>query len=266
MENRVQENAADRSPDMLRDVPLERRPKHIAIVMDGNGRWAQQRGLVRSEGHRHGSHAVQRVVEESVRLGVSWLTLYCFSSENWKRPAAEVQFLMELFRQFLIEKRTELMDKQIRLNWIGRRTGVPEATLAELDATVAMTTESCEQKGGAKLNLCLAFNYGARQEIADATRQIAELVQNGKIPSDAIDERLVTDYLYTRGRPDPDLLIRTAGEMRLSNFLLWQCSYAELWVTPVLWPDFDETLLRQAVCDYAARDRRFGGVKTMEKL
>ncbi|MDD3469979.1 MAG: polyprenyl diphosphate synthase [Thermoguttaceae bacterium] len=264
MEKQVHEDVTDRSLDVLQGVPLERRPKHIAIVMDGNGRWAQQRGLPRSEGHWHGSRSVQRVVEESVRLGISWLTLYCFSSENWKRPEAEVQFLMELFRQFLREKRVELMDQRVRLSWIGRRTGVPEATLAELDTAVAVTAESCERKGGAKLNLCLAFNYGARQEIADATRQIANLTKRGEINPETIDEQMVTDYLYTKGRPDPDLLIRTAGEMRLSNFLLWQCSYAELWVTPVLWPDFDESLLRQAVRDYAVRDRRFGGVKNGE--
>ena len=238
------------------EVPPERRPQHVAIVMDGNGRWAQQRGLPRSEGHRHGSESVRRIIDEAARLGIQRLTLYCFSSENWKRSEAEVGFLMELFRQFLIERRDELMDQGVRLSVIGRRDGVPEATLREMDATVRATAMTDR-----RIDVCLAFNYGSRQEIVDAVRGIAESVRSGDRNPDSIDEQTVADALYTRSVPDPDLLIRTAGEMRLSNFLLWQCSYAELWVTPVLWPDFDARQFHQAVRDYSSRDRRFGGVE-----
>ena len=236
------------------DVPPERRPKHIAVIMDGNGRWAQQRGLLRIEGHRNGAKSVRRVVRGCIQLGVEHLTLYCFSSENWKRPKEELDALMELLRHYMIAQREEISEQNIRVSVIGRREGIPESTLAEMDKTQELT------KGNTGLHLCLAINYGARAEIVDAIRGIVSEITTGSLTVDAIDEQTVCDHLYTAGTPDPDLLIRTAGEMRLSNYLLWQISYAEVWVTQKNWPDFDEALLCEAVRDYAARDRRFGGL------
>jgi undecaprenyl diphosphate synthase len=232
----------------------ERLPRHVAIIMDGNGRWAQRRGLPRIEGHRHGVKSVRRITEECARVGIEQLTLYCLSSENWRRPQAELTFLMHLLEQYLIEERALLMRERIRVTMIGRREGIPASTLAALDATVEM----CEGNRG--LRLCLAVNYGARAEIVEAARRLAADVQAGRLEPAAIDDHLLADRLDTAGMPDPDLLIRTAGEMRVSNFLLWQISYAELWVTDTLWPDFDEPLLAEAFAAYAARDRRFGGL------
>jgi len=236
------------------DIPLEKRPRHIAAIMDGNGRWAQRRGLPRIEGHRRGVEAVRRTVRECARLGIEQLTLFCFSSENWKRPSEELQFLMQLLEHYMMEERPKLLENNIRLSVIGRREGLPLGAVKAIQETIRMT---CQNTG---LHLCLAINYGARQELTDAVRQIAQLVQAGRISPESIDEQTINQYLYTAGMPEPDLLIRTAGEMRLSNFMLWQCSYAELWVTDHCWPDFDEELLRQAIRDYAARRRRFGGL------
>jgi undecaprenyl diphosphate synthase len=229
-------------------------PRHVAIIMDGNGRWAQQRGLPRIEGHRRGVASVRRITEHCARLGIEQLTLYCLSSENWRRPAAELQFLMHLLEQYMIEERTLLMRERIRLSMIGRREGLPDSTLAELDRTVAM----CGSNDG--MRLCLAINYGSRGEIVDAAQRLAEEARAGRLPPEAIDEDLFASRLDTAGMPDPDLLIRTAGEMRISNFLLWQISYAELWVTDVAWPDFTEARLDEAVASFARRDRRFGGL------
>ncbi|MFM8634874.1 MAG: isoprenyl transferase [Planctomycetia bacterium] len=232
----------------------DRLPRHVAIIMDGNGRWAQQRGLPRIEGHRHGVKSVRRITEECTRLGIEQLTLYCLSSENWRRPQAELSFLMHLLEQYMIEERSLLMRERIQVGMIGRREGLPASTLAELDRTVAM----CRENDG--LRLCLAINYGARAEIAAAARQLAEEARAGRLDPAAIDEDLLAARLDTAGMPDPDLLIRTAGEMRISNFLLWQISYAELWVTDALWPDFDESHLSAAIASFASRDRRFGGL------
>jgi undecaprenyl diphosphate synthase len=227
-----------------------RLPRHIAIIMDGNGRWAQGRGLPRVEGHRRGVASVRHCV----RRGIGQLTLYCLSSENWRRPATELRFLMHLLEQYMIEERALLMRQRIRLSVIGRREGLPPETLAALDRTV----ELCAANDG--MRLCLAINYGSRAEIVDAARRIAGDVVAGRMRPDEIDEDAFTARLDTAGMPDPDLLIRTAGEMRISNFLLWQISYAELWVTPVAWPEFEERHLDEAVAAFASRDRRFGGL------
>ncbi len=240
----------------LADVPRERRPRHVAIIMDGNGRWAQRRHLPRIEGHRRGVASVRRTVEEAARLHLEQVTLYCLSSENWKRPQRELDFLMHLLEQYMIEERATIMQQNIVVSVIGRRDGIPAGTLAEMDKTVAMSSSNSGTR------LCLAINYGGRGEMVDAVRRIAEEVRDGKYTSAEIDEQLISDRLYTSGMPDPDLLIRTAGEMRISNFLLWQISYAELWVTERCWPEFEATDLHQAIRDFASRDRRFGGLNT----
>ena len=236
------------------EVPPAKRPRHIAAIMDGNGRWALRQGLPRIEGHRRGVEAVRRTVRECARLGIQQLTLFCFSSENWKRPTEELQFLMQLLEHYMIQERAELLENNIRLSVIGRREGLPPTALEAMEQTIRLASQNTG------LHLCLAINYGARQEIADAVRRIARQVQAGQLQPDQIDEHTIGQYLDTAGMPDPDLLIRTAGEMRLSNFLLWQASYAELWVTDRCWPEFDEALLQQAIRDYAARRRRFGGL------
>lgn len=247
-------------PDALADVPLARRPQHVAVIMDGNGRWAQRQGLPRIEGHRRGVASVRAVTEECARLHLKQLTLYCLSSENWKRPAQELEFLMHLLEQYLVEERATLLREKIRLTVIGRRDGIPDSVQAEMDRTIAMTA------GHTGLNLCLAINYGARGEITDAVRNIAAAAQRGELDPAAIDEATFEKYLYTAGMPDPDLLIRTAGEMRFSNYLLWQISYAEFWVTERCWPEFREAELHAAIRDYAARDRKFGGLNNNADL
>lgn len=229
-------------------------PQHIAIIMDGNGRWAQQRGLPRIEGHRHGVASVRRITEHCARMGIQQLTLYCLSSENWRRPAAELQFLMHLLEQYMIEEQSLLMRERIRLAMIGHRDGLPTTTLDAIDRTVA----ACEANEG--MRLCLAINYGGRGEIVDAAKKLARDACEHRIQPDQIDEALLASRLDTAGMPDPDLLIRTAGEMRVSNFLLWQISYSELWVSDALWPDFSESHLDAAIASFADRDRRFGGL------
>ncbi len=238
----------------LADVPPEKIPRHIAIIMDGNGRWARRQGLPRIEGHRRGADVVRRVTEECARLGIEQLTLYCLSSENWKRPAAEIAFLMQLLEHYMIGERKLIMDENIRCCVIGRREGIPGGALVEMDRTVSMSAANTG------MTLCLAINYGSRAELVDACRRIAEDVRDGKLAADDISEESVSDRLYTAGMPEPDLLIRTASEMRVSNFLLWQISYAEIWVTERFWPEFDEALLHAAIRDFAGRDRRFGGL------
>jgi undecaprenyl diphosphate synthase len=238
----------------LPDVPRERLPRHIAVIMDGNGRWAQQQGLPRVEGHRRGAESVRRTTEECARLGVEQLTLYCFSSENWKRPQAELDFLMGLLQQYMVEQRGTLLEHNIRVTVIGRREGLPPGALREIDQTVAAS------RGNTGLHVCLAINYGARAELVDAARRLAEEVRAGRLAPEAIDEQALAARLYTAGMPEPDLLIRTAGEMRVSNFLLWQISYAEIWVTDLCWPDFTEQEFQEALRAYAARTRRFGGL------
>ena len=232
----------------------QRLPRHVAVIMDGNGRWAQERGLPRHEGHRRGVKSVRATIEECCRLGIGQLTLYCLSSENWKRPQSELDFLMALLHQYLIDERAEIMEQNIRFTTIGRRTGLSDEVLSELDENIRVSQDN---RG---MVLCLAINYGGRAELVDAVRSLAEQVRAGTLTPDAIDEETVGNALYTAGMPDPDLLIRTAGEMRVSNFLLWQISYAELWVTEKCWPEFDEPTLRQALHDFAMRERRFGGL------
>jgi undecaprenyl diphosphate synthase len=236
------------------DVPRERWPRHIAIIMDGNGRWAQSQGLPRVEGHRRGVASVRQTVEECARLGIEQLTLYCLSSENWKRPQSELDFLMHLLEQYMIEERSTIMEQNIVVRIIGRRDGIPASVLAEMDKTIEMSSTNSGTR------LCLAINYGGRGEMVDAVRRIAEEVRDGKLAPNQIDEQCLSDYLYTAGMPDPDLLIRTAGELRISNFLLWQISYAELWVTDLCWPEFREPDLHDAIRDFASRARRFGGL------
>ena len=241
------------SPDVY-DAPPAARPEHIAIIMDGNGRWAQRQGLPRIEGHRRGVASVRRTTEECARLNLKQLTLYCLSSENWKRPQLELEFLMQLLEQYMIEERSTIMGQNIRVSMIGRRDDIPDSVQREMNKTVEMSAANTG------LRLCLAINYGGRAELVDAVREIAERVARGEITPSEISETTIGDSLYTAGMPDPDLLIRTAGEMRVSNFLLWQISYAELWVTELCWPEFREADLHQALRDYAARDRKFGGL------
>ncbi|HZZ80466.1 MAG TPA: isoprenyl transferase [Gemmataceae bacterium] len=230
-------------------------PRHIAVIMDGNGRWAQERGKQRIEGHLQGVNSVRRTIEECCRLGIGQLTLYCFSTENWKRPAEEINFLMALLKEYLIKERTEIMEQNIRFRVIGRREQLADFVLAEMDENIRVSA------GNTGMTLCLAINYSGRTELVDAVRSLAERARDGSLRPADIEEETISDALYTRGMPEPDLLIRTAGEMRVSNFLLWQISYAELWVTEKCWPDFDEATLRQALHDFARRERRFGGLK-----
>ena len=236
------------------EVPPDRRPRHVAIIMDGNGRWARRQNLPRIEGHRRGVASVRRTVEECARLKLEQLTLYCLSSENWKRPQLELDFLMHLLEQYMIEERSTIMQQNVVVRTIGRRDGIPDNVIREMDKTIELSATNTGTR------LCLAINYGGRAEIVDAVRGIAAEVRDGRLDVADIGEETVTSHLHTAGMPDPDLLIRTAGEMRVSNFLLWQISYAELWVTERCWPEFDETDLHQAFRDFAARDRRFGGL------
>jgi undecaprenyl diphosphate synthase len=241
------------------DIPKERIPRHVAIIMDGNGRWAVRRGLERIKGHQQGAKTVQTVVTECARLrkelgGPDYLTLYSFSLENWKRPVSEVSFLMEMYIDYLRQERVTMMENNIRFRQIGRLDHLPEPVLEE----VAVTLE--ETKGNDGLTLVLALNYGSRAEITDAVRAIAEKVRAGEIDPRDVSEQTISEHLYTAGMPDPDLLIRTAGEMRVSNYLLWQISYAELFVSPVLWPDFGVEDLHEGLRAFASRNRRFGAL------
>jgi undecaprenyl diphosphate synthase len=245
---------AGAKPFLLADVPAEKMPRHIAIIMDGNGRWARRQGLPRIEGHRRGAGVVRRITEECARLGIEQLTLYCLSSENWKRPAEEIGFLMQLLEHYMVGERSLIMEQGIRVSVIGRRDGIFENALKEMDQTVAMSAVNTGMR------LCLAINYGSRAELVDACRRIAQEVHCGRLRPDEINEKTIAAHLYTAGMPEPDLLIRTAQEMRVSNFLLWQISYAEIWVTDLFWPEFDEALLHAAIRDFASRDRRFGGL------
>ena len=240
--------------EILSGIPRIRWPRHIAIIMDGNGRWAQRRELPRIEGHRRGVASVRRTTEECTRLGMEQLTLYCLSSENWKRPQQEIDFLMHLLEQYMIEERATILRNDIRVRMLGRRDEIPVQVLRELDKTVELSASN----QGMWLNL--AINYGARTELVDAMRAIAQKVSDGRLQVPAIDESVVAEHLYTAGLDDPDLLLRTAGEMRVSNFLLWQISYAEIWVTDKCWPDFDEQTLHDAIYDFAGRNRKFGGL------
>ncbi len=236
-------------------VPRERIPRHIAIIMDGNGRWAAQRDEPRFKGHRAGVESARRIVEHSARVGIGTLTLYSFSQENWKRPASEVDALMGLLVEVLPLEQETLLKNNVRLRVIGSRAGLPDDVLHELD-TACERTAHCT---GLQLNI--AMNYGSRQEIVEAARSLAARAREGSIEPDHIDEKMFSDSLWTGGQPDPDLLIRTAGEYRVSNYLLWQISYAEIHVSSLHWPDFDEAALEDAIRDFAGRNRRFGSLE-----
>ena len=229
-------------------------PRHVGIIMDGNGRWAQERGRSRLLGHRMGAVAVRRTVRAAARLGIEQLTLFAFSTENWRRPATEVRFLWRLIRRFLRAECKELRDNGIRLRAIGRLDELPEEVRSELRRAITFT------RGGGALTLCLAVNYGGRAEVVDACRRIVRRAIAGNVSADEINEETLAECLYQPDMPPLDLIVRTGGEMRLSNFLLWQAAYAELWVTPVAWPDFGEEHLREAVSDFLRRNRRFGGL------
>jgi undecaprenyl diphosphate synthase len=228
-------------------------PRHIAIIMDGNGRWAKKRFLPRALGHREGAEAVRRTVRAASELGVRYLTLYAFSSENWKRPADEVDDLMGLLRLYLRNEVRELNDSNVRIKFIGARARLSADVLALIDDSEAMT------QANSGLTLVIALNYGAQAEIVSAVQIIAGQVARGALTVDAIDEALVTRHLFTVDMPDPDLIIRTSGEQRLSNFLLWQAAYAELVFVETLWPDFNRAALEAAIADYRNRERRYGG-------
>jgi len=235
-------------------ISADKIPRHIAIIMDGNGRWAHERGLPRMEGHRRGSESVRACTAGCLEAGVPYLTLYAFSKENWQRPPDEVKSLMNLLDRFLAERIAEIMERNIRLQAIGHLQDLPDKARKRLDDAIARSA------GNTALTLTLALSYGARTEITDAARSLARDVQAGKIQPADIDEAALSSRLYTAGQPDPDLLIRTSGEMRISNFLLWQISYAEIVVTSKLWPEFTKEDLFAAMREYAGRHRRYGGI------
>jgi undecaprenyl diphosphate synthase len=240
---------------VLRAIDFSRLPRHVAIIMDGNGRWAKLRKKQRVEGHRAGIDSVRDVVETSARLGLEVLTLYAFSIENWKRPAAEVSTLMALLKHYLRAELETLLRNNIRFQVIGRLGELPDDVQRELQRGIERT-RSCDG-----LTFNIALNYGGRAEITDAVRRlVADVIANARDPY-SLDEAALSSYLYTAGQPDPDLLIRTSGELRVSNFLLWQIAYAEIWVTEVLWPDFRRRHLLQAIADYQKRERRYGGIQ-----
>ncbi|MHC4267539.1 MAG: isoprenyl transferase [Planctomycetota bacterium] len=229
-------------------------PDHIAIIMDGNGRWAKKRGYIRIRGHEEGVNSVREITTECAKKHIGQLTLYAFSNENWKRSKREVNFLMKMLKKFLIAERKTIEDNNIILKTIGRTEVLPEDVKKEL----AISME--ESKDNTGMVLCLALNYGGRTEIIDATKGLAEDVKIGKLKIKDIDDDVLKRYMYTSDMSDPDLLIRTGGEMRVSNFLLWEVSYAELWFTSVNWPEFKKKHLELALNDYAKRERRFGGL------
>lgn len=237
----------------MTSIDPEKLPKHVAIIMDGNGRWAKKRRMNRIRGHQKGIDAVRDVVRTSREIGISWLTLYAFSEENWKRPQAEITALMKLLRQFLRSELAEMLENGIRLQTIGRTHKLPDDVREALSETIEKTA------GNKDMVLTLALSYGGRQEIMDAFRKIAVKIEKHGIKSDDITEELIADSLYTAGMPDPDLLIRTSGEYRISNFLPWQIAYAEIHITPTLWPDFRKKEYLAAIKDFQKRERRFGG-------
>jgi undecaprenyl diphosphate synthase len=236
-------------------IPAEKIPRHIGIVMDGNGRWAKKRMMPRFIGHREGGKNVELIVLGANALGIECLSLYSFSLQNWKRPVMEVDFLMHLFTRYLVSMRQLMMKHNIKLRHLGRREGLPDALLYELDKTYEMTDANTG------MTLALALNYGGREEIVDTVRLIAEEVKNKQLNIEDIDEQTIFQRLYTKQLPDPDLIIRTSNELRISNFLLWQVSYSEFYLTKTLWPDFKVEELERAVGEFASRSRRMGDVK-----
>ncbi len=240
---------------MRTDLDPTRVPRHVAIVMDGNGRWAQRRGLKRTEGHAAGEEALFDTVEGALEVGLRWMTVYAFSTENWRRPLDEVRFLMRFNESLLLRRREDLHERGVRVRFIGRRAGrVPGRVLRHIADTEELTARN------RRLTLTFAFNYGGRAELTDAVRSIAQAVRDGRLDPDRIDERLVARHLYAPDMPDPDLLVRTSGEFRISNYLLWESAYSEFVFTDVLWPDFRRGHLFDAIAEYQRRDRRFGAI------
>lgn len=235
-------------------IHIDQVPRHIAIIMDGNGRWATRQGLPRYEGHREGGKTVERIVQYCVNMGIECLTLYSFSMENWKRPESEVEFLMYLYTEYLLNIRPMLMRNNVRLVHLGREEKLPESLIDALRGTISLTA------GNTGMVLAIALNYSSRCEITDAVRKIAAVCVADKLKPEQIDESYISKKLYTAGLPDPDLLIRTSNEMRISNFLLWQISYSEFYISEKMWPDMQEEDIRQAILAFAGRQRRFGDV------
>jgi undecaprenyl diphosphate synthase len=250
----VAELSALTDDDLRERILAHPLPRHVAVIMDGNGRWAKKRGLPRVAGHREGVTSVRNVVRAAGEIGIEFLTLYAFSSENWNRPSHEVATLMSLLERSIDRELPELMARNVRFKVIGRPNRVPPSVSQRIEHVVAQTAANTG------LTLLMAFNYGGRDELVDAFRTLADEVRAGALRPEDIDEARVSRVLYTAGTPDPDLLIRTSGEMRVSNFLLWQIAYTELWMTPTLWPDFGARELYLAVADFQRRERRFGRV------
>ncbi len=245
---------AEPIPQQAPSAAPTRVPRHIAIIMDGNGRWARERGLARIQGHEQGATSVRAVTEACSELGVDFLTVYAFSTENWKRPAEEVTALFALLEVFIAQETPNLMENNIRLQAIGRLDELPLSCQQALQQAIDLTAKNTS------VTLILALNYSARAEIVDAVRTMCREVAAGDLQPDDVEADDISRHLYTRNYPDPDLLIRTSGELRLSNFLLWQLSYTEIYVTQKLWPDFGKEDLRAAVAEYTKRQRRYGGV------
>jgi undecaprenyl diphosphate synthase len=239
----------------LSDLDRSGIPKHVAIVMDGNGRWAAERGLPRTEGHEAGERALFDVVEGAIEAGVQYLTVYAFSTENWRRPSSEVRFLMNFNRKVLRRRRDDMHERGVRIVFLGRRDWrLPRSVLQEMEEAERVT------RNNQRLVLGVAFNYGGRTEVVDAVKRIIAEHDSGRLAGERIGPASISRRMYHPSMPDPDMVIRTSGEMRTSNFLIWQAAYAELWFTPVLWPDFNREHLFEAIRDYQKRDRRFGGV------
>ena len=242
---------------LVNQIDFSHLPSHVAVIMDGNGRWAKKKNLPRIEGHRAGAKSVREIVETSAHLGIKFLTLYAFSKENWKRPQKEIKTLWRLLEDYLKKEDKNLVDNQFRLRVIGRRENIPVHVRTELERVEDLT------KNSDRLTIILALNYGGRDEIVDAVKRIAK---DKDFDIESLDEEKFSDYLYTNHIPDPDLLIRTSGELRVSNFLLWQIAYSEIWITPVYWPDFRKKQMLQALIEYQKRERRFGDIHPHEGI
>ena len=248
---------SEKFDELNKALDLQNVPVHIAVIMDGNGRWATRRGLPRAMGHRAGVESLRETVKFCSSLGVKYLTVYAFSTENWKRPAEEVSILMDLLVEYLKKELADLHQNNVRVMAIGRLEELPNKAREALSEARGYTT------GNTGLTLNLALNYGGRNEIVEAVRKIGVDVKSGRVNPDNINEEVISDYLFTSGIPDPDLLIRPSGEQRISNFLLWQSAYSEFWYSPVLWPDFRKIHLLEAIVDYQRRQRRFGGLNSI---
>ncbi len=237
-----------------REIDLTRLPQHIGVIMDGNGRWAKKRGLPRSAGHSAGAESLKKIITEANNLGVKYITVYAFSTENWKRPKDEVDYLMSLLLDYLKNAEKTLSGENVVIRAIGSRKGLSEEICDQIDKTERFTANNT----GIVMNI--ALNYGGREEIVNAAHELYKDIRDGKVDEESVDDKVFANYLYTKNQPDVDLLIRTSGEQRLSNFMLWQVSYAEMWFTHKLWPDFKPADLRRAILDFQHRGRRFGGI------